>query len=341
MTLKIRANPWRGDKCPEKILVIRYQALGDTIITLPYLQDLKRQYPQATLHLLTRKEVSQIPQKIELFDRVIRVGGGRNAKLIFALSLLKLPVLWMHRYDLILDLQNNRISRGIRKLLFVKAWSEFDKESPVSAGERTRLTIEAAWRWSIQADTDFRLPSTEETRKLLLQQGWRDDHALIVLNPAGYSPSRNWPVENYAEFAKQWMEIVNPKTQFVLLLLPGLREKATYLAEKLGASCINLTGKADQFTAFSIISRSILVLSEDSGLMHMAWVQGVPTLALFSSSRKDWSAPLGENSFCLDSSDLECGPCGLEICKFDDNRCLTRYTPQLVLDHARKLIGST
>jgi heptosyltransferase-2 len=71
--------------------------------------------------------------------------------------------------------------------------------------------------------------------------------------------------------------------------------------------------------------------------MHMAWTQGTPTLALFSDSRRDWSAPQGSWSDCLDSSDLPCGPCGLEICKFGDNRCLTRHSAAQVHERAEKL----
>ena len=109
------------------------------------------------------------------------------------------------------------------------------------------------------------------------------------------------------------------------------------IAAALGDACIDLTGQADQLQAFAIVGRARLVLSEDSGLMHMAWVQGTPTLALFSSSRKDWSSPQGPWSDCLDSSDLPCGPCGLEVCKFGDNRCLTRYPAAQVLERAERL----
>ncbi|MEQ8424449.1 MAG: glycosyltransferase family 9 protein, partial [Cyclobacteriaceae bacterium] len=97
-------------------------------------------------------------------------------------------------------------------------------------------------------------------------------------------------------------------------------------------------GKTTQLEAFLILRTASFVLSEDSGLMHMSWTQGIPTLALFGSSRKDWSAPLGEFSECLDSSDLECGPCMMEKCKFNDNRCLERYSPEFVLAKAQKLL---
>jgi len=180
----------------------------------------------------------------------------------------------------------------------------------------------------------------DRAQRLLQEYGWQRGHGLVVWNAAGYGGSRSWGLDNYCEFARQWRATRNPRTQFVLLLLPALRERAQFIATSLGASCIDLTGKADQVEAFSILRECSLVLSEDSGLAHMAWVQGVPTLALFSSSRKDWSGPQGHWSDCLDSSDLPCGPCGAPICRYGDNRCLTRYTPAFVVTRAGALIDS-
>jgi heptosyltransferase-2 len=332
----VRSKPWKGKNPPEKILVMRFQALGDTIITLPYLQSIKQQYPEVTLHLFTRKEVDPIPQSILLFDKIISLGGKRNARLQFFLALLKLPLFWSSCYDAVLDLQNHRFSRIIRKLVWTKAWVEFDRESPISAGERTRKTIEALWRWRISMSTHFKFKSATGMDTLLYKNGYIPGSDLVVLNPAGYCSSRNWPLSSYVEFARLWLK-GKPNTQFVLLLLQTHLEKSLYIQRELGDRCINLTGLANQVEAFKIIQMSKFVLSEDSGLMHMAWVQGIPTLALFSSSRKDWSAPQGEWSYCFDSSDLECGACGLEECKFQDNRCLTRYTPGFVLDKALQL----
>ena len=316
---------------------MRFQALGDTIITLPYLKSIKQQYPDIVIHFLTRKEVSPVPASILLFDKVIMIGGGRNAKLQFLLTLFKLPWLWFQRYDAVLDLQNHKISKVVRKLMTAAAWTEFDRSSPISAGERTRQTIEALWTWKITLATSFQFKDNKfQIDKLLRQNGWKQHYELVVLNPAGFSPSRSWPIDYYVEFAKAWLTH-NELTQFVLLLLPAMHHKAKVIADSLGDSCINLTGKANQVEAFAILQKCKFVLSEDSGLMHMAWVQSIPTLALFSSSRKDWSAPQGDWSYCLDSSDLECGPCMLEVCKFGDNRCLTRYAPGFVLDKAKAL----
>jgi heptosyltransferase II len=81
-------------------------------------------------------------------------------------------------------------------------------------------------------------------------------------------------------------------------------------------------------------------LSEDSGLMHMSWVSGIPTLALFGSTWSVRARPLGNHSLFFDSSDLECGACRQEICKYGDVHCLTRYKAEFIFDKAVSLINS-
>lgn len=337
MKIVNRVKAWRDIKPPGKILAIRFQALGDVVITLPYLQNIRQQFPDMTIHFLTRKEVSAIPKSIGLFDKVFEIGGGRNVKLQLILLLLKCPLLIFHRYDAVLDLQNNVLSILLRRLLRARAWAEFDKHSPMSAAERTRQTIESLWSWRIVAEKLQTQPSAQ-AEILLRDHGYREGNSLVVLNPAGYCESRNWPIQSYIELALAWLRQVNSKTQFVLLLTEHHRAKSNAIKEALGSSCVDLTGRANQTEAFAILGKCNFVLTEDSGLMHMAWVQDVPTLALFSSSRKDWSAPQGERSFCMDSSDMECGPCLLDVCKFNDNRCLTRYSSGVIIRHARDLL---
>src|SRR6266487_1363144 len=150
--MNIPAKMWTKTTRPKRILAIRLQAMGDLVITLPYLQSLRKTLPAATrLDLLTREEVESIPLNINLFDHVYSIGGGRNFKKQFALTWLMLPKILLKRYDVVLDLQNTLISKLVRKAVMPHAWSEFDKISPVPAGERTRLTIEAAGFASVQA----------------------------------------------------------------------------------------------------------------------------------------------------------------------------------------------
>lgn len=315
--------------------------MGDVVITLPYLLDLKESLPEVKIHFLTRHEVSDIPENLDLFDKVIRVGGGRNAQLQFVFSLFLLPYLWWQRYDVVLDLQNHIISRMLRTFLFPSCWSEFDRSSKASAGERTRRTIEAIQVGDIGIEPVVVHASEPRASQFLAQNGWDGKGPLVVLNPAGAFITRNWPLENYLSFARQWIERVEPQAFFVFIGTRSMSHKAALFRSQLKEKFIDLTGRTTPFEAFSLVGKVKLMLTEDSGLMHMAWVQGVPTIALFGSSPAYWSAPLGEWSQCLSSSDLPCGNCFSETCQFGDVHCLTRYTPEQVVEAARKLISKS
>jgi ADP-heptose:LPS heptosyltransferase len=337
--MNIPHKPWTNIKNPpRRILAIRTQAMGDVMITLPYLQHLRRSLPSSVrLDLLTREETDPVPKNIILFDNVYSIGGGRNLKKIFLLALLKLPRLLLQRYDVVIDLQNNRYSEIIRKAIRPKAWSVFDKSSPIAAGERTRLTIEAAGLGKCGMDTSFELKGEDAWLVLLKNAGWNGSDTLVVLNPAGLNPTRNWPIQNYIAFASLWLQ-QRPDTRFLVLGTGFITEKKNSLKEALGDRLFDLVGQTSPLDAFEILQHATLVLSEDSGLMHMAWVSGIPTLVLFGSTRSDWSRPLGRHSFFLDSSDLPCGNCMKSVCRWGDNRCMTRYTPEKILHHAFSLL---
>jgi heptosyltransferase-2 len=129
-----------------------------------------------------------------------------------------------------------------------------------------------------------------------------------------------------------------PQTQFLIIGLPFITSKANHLKNHLGDNLIAIIGKTTVAEAFAILQLTKLVLSEDSGLMHMSWVSGVPTVALLGGTRSDWVQPLGEHSDFVDSSDLPCGNCMQEKCKWGDTRCLTRYTPEIIFEKAKALI---
>lgn len=336
----IPCRPWTNGQPPKKILAIRLQATGDTVITLPYLQYLRRHLPQSVrIDLLTRKETDDVPKNIYLFDKIYSLGGKRHFRKQVLFTFLLLPRLLMQRYDVVIDLQNNFISNMVRRVLQPGAWSVFDRFSPRAAGERTRLTIEAIGLGANQMDTIFHLKDTAKGKNILLDNGWDGSSQMVVLNPAAAFETRHWPMPYYVQFAKLWHHHY-PNTQFIALGTDFIAEKTKFLLGELGNSLINLVSNTGPFDAFAVIQHVTLVLSEDSGLMHMAWVSGIPTLALFGGTRSDWARPLGRHSRFLDSSDLPCGNCMLEECPFGTVHCLTRYTPERVFEEAVALLES-
>lgn len=324
---------------PKRILAIRMQAMGDVMITLPYLQDIRNNLPESVqIDLLTRSETDPIPKNLVLFNKIYSIGGGRNPKAILFFTILLLPRLLLKRYDIVIDLQNNIFSRLVRKTLKPFAWAEFDKTSPLPAGERTKNTIDAIGLVKNEMATGLQLKSDLNAREILENNGWDGKKEIIVLNPSGVFETRNWPIENYAEFAKLWLQQF-PQTQFLIIGLEFLKSKADHLKAKLGNHLISIIDQTTVAEAFTILQHTKFMLSEDSGLMHMSWVSGIPTFTLLGGTRPDRAQPLGPHTAFLDSSDLECGCCMQQKCKWGDTRCLSRYSPGFVFEKAKELIG--
>lgn len=334
----IPCKPWTGKGFPKRILAIRLQATGDVVITLPYLQHLRQSLPPGVrLDLLTRAEFAPIPRSITLFDKVFAIGGGRNYKKQWAHIFLLLPRLLWQRYDVVLDLQNTRISEVVRRTLLPKAWSVFEKYAPIAAGERNRLTIEALGLGKNALLPALHVKDKLAAKRLLMANGWNGADKLVVLNPAGAFPTRNWPLPYFVRFAELWLQQL-PETKFLVTGTTFITDKAAYFKDQLGDDLIDLTGKTTLAQAFAVVQHTSLMVSEDSGLMHMGWVSGIPTLALLGGTRSDWVRPLGDNTFFFDSTDLPCGNCMQIECGRGDVHCLTRVTPEMAVERAMQLV---
>lgn len=333
------ARPWHETTPPQRLLAIRMQAFGDVVITLPYLRALQQTLPDCAIDFVTRQEDAALPRAIHLFRDVQGIGGGRSERRQLLRTPLLLPRLLGRRYDVVLDLQNNRVSRTIRRALRPRAWASFDRYSPASAGERTRQTIARAGFPLTRVDAALQLSRPTAGDELLRAAGYDRSRELIVLSPAGAFASRNWPLDRYVRFVERWP--IERRAQFVILGLGSLADKAARLTSALGGRLLNLVGKTDVVEAVAIVQRASLVVSEDCGLMHVAWVSGVPTLALFGSSPHVWAAPLGDHTLCLHSGDLECGACMEPECRYGDVHCLTRWSSDEVVARALALLART
>jgi heptosyltransferase-2 len=332
-------TPWSSTTLPEKILVIRLQAFGDVVITLPYVQALQSLVPTTQFHFLTRDEFSALPFNMTIFNRVFTIDGGRDPVRQWIYSIRCLPSLRHERYDIVIDLQRNSLSRMIRRMLRPKSFCEFDRFSLQTAGERTKHTIERLGIAQLRdALPNLKLRDNDIGLNKLHAANFDRAKKLFVLNPAGSFITKNWPMENYDRFARTWLETIDDQVQFLILGTDSLRTKAEYLKNRLGNNLISLIGLTTQAEAFNILQKTNLVLTEDSGLMHLACAAQVPVIALFGSTKSLWSKPWGNFAICLDSSDLECGECTQPSCRFGDIHCLTRHTPDDVIKIAQDLL---
>lgn len=313
-------------------MIIRLQAMGDVVIMLPYIFDLKGKLPSnTTLDLLTRRETENIPKHIGLFNKVYSLGGARNTKLQLLSFLVAYPILSYKRYDVLIDLQNNSLTKVIRFMLGIKTYSLFDKSSPNYAGDRYMNTINILELAQVQFKT---LQIKEEN---VLDKYNLSKNKFLVINPAGAFENRNWALDKYIEFCRLWMERDTDIT-FLILGIAKIKHKSNYIKERLGNKVIDLVDKTTPFEAMQIVQFAKLVLSEDSGLLHMSYSVGAPMVGILGSTRNDWTNPKLPHTFFFNSTDLPCGDCMLTTCKFPEISCLTRIQPQDVLHAALKLI---
>ena len=332
---------WNYKQSPGRILVIRIQALGDAFAILPFVYDLKEKHPDSRIDLLVRDDYADLFAGIEIFHQIHRLKGGISArKQLFHLILLW-PVLFLKRYDAAADLQRNKYTRWLRRLLLPKAWTEFDRFSPMSALRRNQWSMNQLGLGSLEMNFKFteHVHRDPEIRRWLEREGWNGESPLVILNPAGAFVTRNWPMDRYAEFISLWLE-KKPDAMFVILGVEALREKAGRLKAQFPTRVINLVEKTNLIQAYQIVLSADLMLTEDSGLGHFSWVSGKKTVMLLGSTRSDWTSPFGSHTASFDSSDLPCGDCMLRECVHDKVICMERLDSKTVFSKAWELFIS-
>jgi heptosyltransferase II len=336
MEEKRSSLPWRSNHAPRKILVMRFEAIGDVIVTIPACNALRQVFPDARIDFLTSEACAEIPRAIRLFG-CIHTTAARQARRQRVLQPLILGArLRREHYDVILDLQRHQISRLIRRMAGPSAWSEFDRFSPRHAVNRIMDTCGLAGFPDLNPiyRLDLKSEVHERAYSILRNYGWDGKTKLVMLNPAGLWATRNWPLARYQELAALWSEI--EPVRFLFVGMERIREKAAFLANKLAGRAINLTGNTSLAEALGVMQYTSVAVSEDSGLLHMAWVSGIPTVALFGSTRSDWTHPLGNRTRFVGSEDLQFGACMQFECRFGDVHCLSRYSAEAILKLAQE-----
>lgn len=335
----VRSLPWRKPSPPKKILLIRLHAFGDTVLAMPAAQHLKDLHPEIEMHLLVGEPSADLPRNMPAFSKVHVLKNARGGWKM-GLDVLKiLPRLLSERFDAVLDLQRNKFSKIVRHALHPVAWSEFDRFSKIHAVRRYQNTVNAIGLGHTEIGRKIILRDEHAGLEKLREAGWNQRARLVVLNPCGAFPTRQWGVEKYLAFARIWLETVDAKSKFLLLGLPAQRGYFDFLERNLGENAINLVGKTSVREMVNIVRRADLSLSDDGGLLHVSWVSHVPTIGFLGASPSYWGAPLGEKSFAFTSDDLPCGNCHRTDCIWDDNRCLARVSPEMAVQKARELLG--
>lgn len=155
---------------------------------------------------------------------------------------------------------------------------------------------------------------------------------------AEYGPAKCWPASHYAELARA----LHAAHGLPVALLGSGKEAALCdeIAKAAPGACLVLAGKTSLIDAMALIAAARGVVSNDSGLMHVAAAFGVPQVAVFGSTSPEHTPPLNDKARVLwlkDELQLDCAPCFDRVCRFGHTRCLTGVPAtrvQAALTHA-------
>ncbi len=144
---------------------------------------------------------------------------------------------------------------------------------------------------------------------------------------AEYGPAKRWPVEHFAELARKTQA---QGWQVWLFGSDKDRAVADEINQLSGNVCRNFAGKTSLGEAVDLLSLTDSVVSNDSGLMHVAAALNKKLVAIYGSSDPGFTPPLNAGARIIDLK-LDCSPCFKRVCPLGHNRCLTEISPEQVL----------
>lgn len=234
------ARAWSRREDPSNVLVIRLQAIGDAVLSLPIAAGLRARYPNARLGLVVGSRAAPVGTTSTWFDEVhsVDLSGGRRSRVLEAARTgLRLRGGW----DVVIDLQRNRESRVIRRLIAPHAFGELDRFGARHGLDRVASAVNAAGlAIEPQLLQHVRPELVAKARARLVAEA-PGAQRFVLLNPGGVFPTRNWPVERWVELARRFPLPV----AFVITGDPRVNAVADALRAAKDVRLVDLVGRSD------------------------------------------------------------------------------------------------
>jgi len=325
-----------------KILIIGPSWVGDTMLMQPMLMRLKQRHPDGQIDILAPPWTAELLRAIpEVHEVVINPfpHGALELKKRYQLG----KRLRDAQYDQAIVLPNSLKSALVPFFARIPLRTGFIGEARFGLLNDARwlnksvlpLMVERFAQLAEQAGDAIprplpnpKLTVTEAQRSAILHKlGLTLNGPIAVFCPgAEYGPAKRWPIPYFAELAQRLQQ-----HGFTVWLIGSAKDKD--VAEKIVAlgndACHNLCGSTDLEDAIALLSCAQLVISNDSGLMHLAAALDRPMLALFGSSSPQFTPPLSPHAEVI-KLNLKCSPCFKRECPLGHFNCMTKLTPELV-----------
>jgi len=330
---------------PLRILIIRFSSIGDIVLTTPVIRCIKKQKPEAEIYLLTKEKFSSILKDSLYLTDIISF----NENLFETVKELRAM-----GFDYIIDLHHNQRSFLIKccfpftpkysfnKLNFEKWLMVNFKINRLPHKHIVDRYFEAIQPLGIKNDgegLDFFIDKNETFDALKLppqhQQGF------VVFSIGGNHATKKMP-------AGKWKQLAE-KINYPIVILGGIEEagEGENIASGLPA-VLNLSGKTTLHTSASLIKQSKLVITHDTGLMHIAAALKKPVVSVWGNTIPAFGMEpyYGENKisgFKAEVDNLNCRPCsklGHKKCPEGHFNCMNNQDVLKIADTVKQWLAS-
>lgn len=328
------------DGAPRRILVIRPGGIGDAVLLVPALLAVKECFPHAELTLLAERRNGGAFRLCPQVDRLLLY--DRPADLLEVLrggfDVIIDTEQWHRLSAVVARLARAPLSIGYatndRKRLFshgvtyshddYEAFSFFKLLAPLGIDPPVSLTVPFL---TIPGEADARAESLLKAAQHL---------PVITIFPGASIPERRWGAARFAELAQRLT-----LAGFRIAAVGGADDRAEAEVIVSGCGGLNLAGRTSLAESAAVLARSRLLISGDSGILHIAVGLGVPTVSLFGPGIEAKWGPRGLNHRIVNHH-LACSPCtrfGTTPRCPENARCLSEITVGEVMSAVEKLIN--
>ncbi|MEI6183301.1 MAG: lipopolysaccharide heptosyltransferase II [Polynucleobacter sp.] len=336
----------------QKILIIAPNWIGDAVTTQPLLANLKVLYPDSKIDVLASNWVSPIYRACSEVHEVIEA-KFEHKKLQWSLRKQLAKEIEAKNYQACFVLPNSFKSAlipwlanipfrvGYRgELRFGLINLALDNPSKIN---RPKMVEHYLALGQLLKDDNFPLPAEpiprlhvsssakQSVERKLQNNNIHPDSIYIFCPGAEYGPSKRWPTEHFAVLAQNLIT-QNLNNQIILLGSKSdhaLAQEITSQAKQAG-NIHNWCGDTSLDEAIALIGMSKAVISNDSGLMHVAAALQIPQVAIFGSSDPAHTPPLSDRAKII-WLNMACSPCHKRVCPLGHLRCLKDILPEQVL----------
>jgi heptosyltransferase-2 len=348
---------WRGSSLvnPQKIMVRATNWIGDGVMSLPALHALRARFPKAEIVLVTKPWVSELYWHLPAVSRQIvynpegehegprgfwrLVRGLReerfDAALLFQNAFHAAWMAWCARVPVRVG-----YARDGRSSLLTDA---VEVPSPAAYGHEAYYYLHLLFRAGLidkpQPVREIRLALEEAERawaaKHLQRLGLQGPRFLVGLNPgAFFGPAKRWLLHRYALLADRLIGAFH--ADVLIFGSHAERPLAEGIARAMKHTPVILAGETSLRQLMALLAQCRLVVSNDSGPMHLAAALGLPLVAVFGSTNERATGPVGPRTHVVKHM-VACSPCGLRECPIDF-RCMQGVTVEDVSRAATKLV---